>query len=226
MIEFILDTADIKAIDRLVNIYPVAGVTSNPGILKSEGKIDFFSHMRKIREIIGHGRSLHIQVIAEDFNGIVKDAETILRKVDDGVYIKIPASSEGIRAMGFLAAKGIHVTATSVYTGFQGFMSASQNADYIALYYNRMENMDINADHTIKSLRTVFDREKLSSKILAASFRNVRQTADAIIAGAHSITAAPAIFDDAFGLSIIKSAVDGFHLDWAAIHGEVTLADL
>jgi transaldolase len=85
MIEFMLDTANIAAISRFVDVFPIAGVTSNPSILKSEGKIDFFPHMKKIREIIGIDRSLHIQVIAEDFQGIIREAETILRKIDEAV---------------------------------------------------------------------------------------------------------------------------------------------
>jgi len=72
----------------------------------------------------------------------------------------------------------------------------------------------------------VIDRDKLSTKILAASFRSIRQTADSMIAGAHSITATPPVIDDAFGLSIFQKAVDGFHNDWVAIHGDVTLSDL
>jgi TalC/MipB family fructose-6-phosphate aldolase len=226
MIEFMLDTANIDAISRLVDTYPIAGVTSNPSILKKEGKIDFFPHMKKIREIIGLNRSLHIQVIAEDFEGIVKDAETILKKIDDHVYVKIPTTSAGLKAMGHLHTRGVRITATSIYTQIQGLMAAARDADYIALYYNRMKNMDIDADHTIKILRHVIDRDKLPSKLLAASFKNIRQTADAMTAGAHSITATPSILDDAFGLSIFQSAVDGFHRDWSAIHGEVTLADL
>ena len=47
MIEFMLDTANINDISRLIDTYPIAGITSNPGILKCEGKIDFFSHMKK-----------------------------------------------------------------------------------------------------------------------------------------------------------------------------------
>jgi TalC/MipB family fructose-6-phosphate aldolase len=226
MIEFMLDTANIDAICRLVDTFPIAGVTSNPSILKSEGKIDFFPHMKKIRDIIGPDRSLHIQVIAKDFQGIVKDAETILRKIDDRVFVKIPSTSEGLKAMGYLRAKGVRITATSIYTQIQGLMAVARGVDYIALYYNRMKNMDIDADHTIRFLRHVIDRDKLASKLLAASFRNIRQTADAMSAGAHGITATPAVLDDAFGLSIFQSAIDGFHRDWVAIHGDVTLAEI
>jgi hypothetical protein len=35
----------------------------------------------------------------------------------------------------------------------------------------------------------VIDRDKLASKLLAASFKNIRQTADAMTAGAHAVTA-------------------------------------
>ena len=226
MIEFMLDTANISAISRLIDIYPITGVTSNPTILKSEGKIDFFPHMKKIREIIGLERSLHIQVIANDFQGMIKDAQTILRRIDERVFVKIPTTSDGIKAMGYLHKQGVRITATSIYTQFQGLMAAAQGAEYIALYYNRMENMDIDADHTIKFLRHVIDRDKLSSKLLAASFRNIRQTADALTAGAHSITAAPPVIDDAFSLSIFQSAVESFHHDWVTIHGDITLADM
>ena len=226
MIEFMLDTANIDAISRLIDTYPIAGITSNPSILKTEGKIDFFPHMKKIREIISIERSLHIQVIASDFKGIVKDAETILREIDDRVYVKVPSTSEGLKAMAHLKSRGVRITATSIYTQFQGLMALARGADYLALYYNRMENMDIDAEHTIKFLRHVIDRDKLSTKILAASFRNIRQTADAMIAGAHSITAVPQVIDDAFGLSIFQKAVEGFHQDWVTVHGDVTLSDL
>jgi TalC/MipB family fructose-6-phosphate aldolase len=226
MIEFMLDTANIAAISRSVDVFPIAGVTSNPSILKSEGKIDFFPHMKKIREIIGPDRSLHIQVIAEDFQGIIREAETILRKIDERVFIKIPTTEEGLKAMGHLRSRGIRITATAIYTQIQGLMAAAREADYIALYYNRMKNMDIDADHTIKILRHLIDRDRISSRLLAASFRNIRQTADAMAAGAHSVTVTPVVLNDAFGLSVIQNAVDAFHGDWVKIQGDISITDL
>jgi TalC/MipB family fructose-6-phosphate aldolase len=226
MIEFMLDTANLEAISRFVDIFPIAGVTSNPSILKPEGKIDFFPHMRKIRDIIGPDRSLHIQVIAEDAPGIIREAETILQKIDDRVFIKIPSTEEGFKAMGYLRTRGIRITATAIYTQMQGLMAAAREADYIALYYNRMKNMDIDADHSIRTLRHIVDRDKLGSKLLAASFHNIRQTADAMAAGAHSITVSPPILHDAFGLSVIQTAVDDFHRDWIAIQGDVPITEL
>jgi transaldolase len=142
------------------------------------------------------------------------------------VYIKIPSTEEGFKAMGHLRRRGVRITATAIYTQMQGLMAAAREADYIALYYNRMKNMDIDADHSIRTLRHIVDRDKLGSKILAASFRNIRQTADAMAAGAHSVTVSPPILHDAFGLSVIRTAVDDFHKDWLAVQGDVSITEL
>ena len=45
--KYLLDTANLDAIRYYTDIFPIAGVTSNPSIVKKEGKIDFFAHMKK-----------------------------------------------------------------------------------------------------------------------------------------------------------------------------------
>jgi TalC/MipB family fructose-6-phosphate aldolase len=226
MIEFMLDSANLEAIARCVEAFPLAGVTGNPSILKKEGKIDFFSHLRKIRGIIGTDRSLHVQVVAPDAERMVREAETILGKIDDGVFIKVPCTEEGFKAMGILKRRGVRITATAVYTRLQGLMAAARGADYIALYYNRMKNLDIDADRSIGALREALDREAMPSRILAASFRTMAQLTDAISAGAHGVTVTETILYDAFGLGIIQSAVEDFRRDWIAVQGDVSISDI
>ena len=57
--DILFDTANLDDIERLTPIYPVTGVTTNPTILKAEGRVDFYEHFRRIREIIGPDRTLH-----------------------------------------------------------------------------------------------------------------------------------------------------------------------
>ena len=92
--EFILDTVDLEEIKDGVDHMPIVGVTSNPSIVKKTSPEDFFGHMRKVREIIGKERSLHVQVISLDAETIVKEAHRILEEIDDQVYIKVPVSYE------------------------------------------------------------------------------------------------------------------------------------
>ncbi|EJV02226.1 hypothetical protein HMPREF1330_00010 [Enterococcus faecalis ERV129] len=48
--EFMLDTINLEAIRKYQKILPLAGVTSNPSIVKQAGKIDFFAQMKEIKK--------------------------------------------------------------------------------------------------------------------------------------------------------------------------------
>ena len=97
--EYLLDTANLKSIAYYVKKLPVTGVTSNPSIVKKEGKVDFFAHMKEIRRIIGPDRTLHIQVTSDTVEGMMADARAILAKVDEKVFIKVPVTLDGLEVI-------------------------------------------------------------------------------------------------------------------------------
>ena len=143
--EFILDTVDLEEIKDGVDHMPIVGVTSNPSIVKKTSPEDFFGHMRKVREIIGKERSLHVQVISLDAETIVKEAHRILEEIDDQVYIKVPVSYEGLKAIKILKSEGVNVTATAVYDLMQAYFALAAGANYIAPYVNRIGNLGAEA---------------------------------------------------------------------------------
>ena len=215
--EFMLDTLNLEEIKKWSEVLPLAGVTSNPTIAKKEGKIDFFERIRAVREIIGEGPSIHVQVVAKDYEGILKDAAEIRKKCGDAVYIKVPVTPAGLAA---IKAEGYKITATAIYTTFQGLLAIEAGADYLAPYYNRMENLNIDSDAVISQLAQAIERDHSASKILAASFKNVGQINRAFADGAQAITAGPDVFAAAFAMPSIAKAVDDFAADWSAIHNQ------
>lgn len=218
--EFLLDTVHIDDIKKYAGIIPLSGVTSNPSIVKKEGKIDFFNHMRTIREIIGDQASFHIQAVGQTTDTMIEDAHTILRNVDDNVFVKIPTNEAGLAAIKELKAEGINVTATAIYTKFQGYLAMTAGADYLAPYYNRMVNMNINADEVIGELSTQIMRENSTTKILAASFHTVQQVNSAFEMGAQAATMSADILQTALTAPAISAAVDGFTNDWESVYGQ------
>ncbi len=224
--EYLLDTANLEAIKKFNDYLPITGVTSNPSILKSEGKIDFFSHMKEIRTIIGMDKTLHIQVIAEDFEGILKDTAAILKNVDEKVYVKIPVTLEGIKAIKTLKAQKVNVTATAIYTQNQGFLAMEAGADFFAPYYNRMENLNINPEEIIASFAGMIRTYHYGTKILAASFKNIGQVNKAFIAGAQTATMSPNLIEAALFMPDITKAVQDFSADWISVNGNINIFDL
>ncbi|WZL81430.1 fructose-6-phosphate aldolase [Vallitaleaceae bacterium 9-2] len=212
--EYLLDTVNLARIEKMVECLPIDGVTSNPSIIKNDGVQDFFEHMREIRSIIGNERTLHIQVTAQDVDGMLRDAEKILEKIDEHVYIKVPTTMEGLKVIKQLKGQNIHVTATAIYTLTQCLLAVKAGVDYLAPYYNRMEGLNINSEQVIQQCRQMIDQSQSSAKILAASFKNISQVNKAFIAGAQSVTLDPSLIEAALNMPDITKAVNDFEADW------------
>ncbi|WP_088840770.1 fructose-6-phosphate aldolase [Listeria sp. ILCC797] len=217
--EFMLDTANLEIIKRYAGNLPLAGVTSNPSIIKKEGKLEFFTHMKEIRSSLDPTASLHVQVVATDYAGMMRDAEAILRHIDDQVFIKVPVTEIGLRVIKELRAQKINVTATAIYSKIQAYLAISAEANYIAPYFNRMENLNINPRDAILEMSTAIERSGSNTKILGASFKNVGQVNSALECGAHAVTLGADIFKQAFEMPSIEKAVHDFTSDWEAVFG-------
>ncbi len=218
--EFIIDTVNLEEIKDAVDHMPIVGVTSNPSIVKATSPENFFDHMREVRKIIGIERSLHIQVISKDADTIVKEAHRILEEVDDQVYIKVPVSYEGIKAIKILKAEGVNVTATAVYDLMQAYMALAAGADYIAPYVNRIGNLGNDPMELINELSNRIVQDDYDCKILAASFKGVQQVRDAFNYGAQAVTAPVSVLKQIFANPSIEKAVNDFNADWYAVYGE------
>jgi len=224
--ELMLDSANLKEIRTSLKMYPICGVTTNPSILKKEGSVDFFKHLKTIEEMITPSRSLHVQIVAETSEEIIKEASKIRSILGDDVYIKIPVTPQGIEATKVLVEKGFNITATAIYSTFQGLMALMAGAKYLAIYYNRMDNIDVNPNRVIADLARLIKNSSYDCKIVAASFRNINQITSAYIAGAQSCTISYSLMSSGTDLVSVKSAVETFHSDWLSIHGEKTICDL
>ena len=199
--EFIIDTVNLEDIKEAVEYMPIVGVTSNPSIVKKTSPKDFFQHMKEVRKIIGKERSLHIQVISKECDEIVKEAHRIIEEIDDQVYIKVPVSYEGVKAM-------------------QAYMALAAGADYIAPYVNRIGNLGNDPMELINELSNRIVQDGYDCKILAASFKGVQQVRDAFNYGSQAITAPVEVLKQIFANPSIEKAVNDFNSDWYDVYGE------
>ncbi len=215
------DTANLNKIGTYSKIYPFAGVTSNPSIIKKEGKINFFSHMRAIRKIIGKDRTLHVQIVSQTCDQMIEEAYRLVDKLGD-IYIKIPVSEEGLKAIKVLKENGYHITATCIYSKIQGDMAILAGADYIAPYFNRMENIGVEPRNVIKHFANIIAKCSSDTKILAASFKNIRQVTDSFENGADYATVDPDLLHNSINAPHILKATEQFSEDWYSIFGQNT----
>ena len=137
--ELILDTADVAAIKELNDLLTVTGVTTNPSII-TKSKKPFDQVVKEIIDILSEDQKLFIQVLATTCDEIVEEAKYICSLRKKNMYVKIPVTHEGLKAIKKCKKLGLGVLATAIYTADQAFLAALSGADYLAPYVNRMDN--------------------------------------------------------------------------------------
>lgn len=222
--ELLLDTANLEQIKKYVALYEITGVTSNPTIISKE-HAEFWPLLMEIRKMIGD-KQLHVQVTADTWEEMLKEAACIREKLGKDTYIKIPTTEQGICAMKHLKAEGARVTGTAVYTTQQAMMAASAGADYFAPYFNRMNNLNVDSKKVIGDMVSLFRIHNKPTKILAASFKNTEQVMDALTAGAQAVTVSAELLTTMVENAIIDFAVEGFKKDWIKTYGDKKIYEL
>jgi fructose-6-phosphate aldolase 2 len=211
--QYLLDTANIEDIKRGFDLYPLAGVTTNPTIIAKE-KVRFPSVLCDIRNTIGSEAMLHAQVLGRTAWEMVQEAHEMIRAAGEGLYIKIPVVPEGIKAIKQLHKQGIRTTATAVFAPQQALLAAVAGADYVAPYVNRLDNICGDGIGVVGEIVTLLRIHKLPTRVLAASFKNAEQVHRVSLAGSQAVTVNPEIIELIMDHPLTISAVRQFAADW------------
>lgn len=210
---YLLDTANISEIKRCLDLYPIAGVTTNPSIIAREER-PYLELLQEIRSIIGPEKMLYAQVLAQEANKMVNEAEHLDEELGTNTYVKVPVIPEGIKAIKALSKKGIKTTATAVFTPQQAVISARAGADFVAPYVNRIDNISAKGVRVVSEIKESFKIHNLDSQVIAASFRNVEQINNCCLAGSDAITAAPELIEELLTHPMTDEGVENFVADW------------
>lgn len=192
---YMADTADIAALKRLYDFFPLEGVTTNPTILKLAGEKLSVS-IENILKVVGQGM-IHVQVMSEEADDIVREAKTYKNYFDigDNYYAKIPVTPEGYKAMTKLKDCGINVTATAIFTQQQALVASKAGADFVAPYVSRLDNISSHGIEVVRDIVKNMTDFNLPTKVLAASFKTVDQIHRVSMNGSHSATVGPDLLE-------------------------------
>lgn len=217
--KFIIDDADIAKIKDIYNTFAVDGVTTNPSILAKSGRQPY-EVLTEIREFIGPDAELHVQVIAPDAEGMVRDGHRIVEVLGKNTYVKVPTTKEGLRAMKMLHGEGIRVTATAIYTRMQAFLAAKAGADYAAPYVYRIDNLGGDGVKTAQDIHDIFRKNGLNCQVLAASFKNSQQVQELCEYGIGAATISPDVIEALIKNDSVTMAVEAFVKDFEGLCGK------
>lgn len=211
-----LDSADLPALRQCLPHPVVHGVTTNPTLLRRAG-ITWEALPTLLETLLRLGaRQVQAQVRSADVDGMLADAETLLRPFDAGqLVVKIPATRAGLAAGAALTARGVPVTYTAVYALEQAHFAAQLGAAYAAPYLGRLNDSGVDGLALIGRMQALVAASGAPMRLLVASIRSRQAYLDLLALGVGSITIPPALFAELMDHEATIAAERGFLADAA-----------
>ena len=214
------DTANLDEIKVANDMGVIQGVTTNPSLIAKEPQGSFDDLIMKLSEDCGAEElSLSVEVFAEEYDAIVKQACEIYEKfsaVCPDLYVKIPVGFDELRAIKTCSKNGVKINATICYSEQQLIHCASAGAKYVSLFYCRLKQHGGDVERALRRTRRYILENGLDTQIIAGSIRTQQDVCDAWDYGADIVTTGLPVIKEMVSHPKTTESYDGFMNDFAA----------
>lgn len=205
-----LDTANLKAINTYNDMGLVDGITTNPTLLAKEDQ-NPSEIMREIAKIVKGPVSL--EVIATETDEMLEEAHK-LKKFGQNVVVKIPMTSNGIKAVRKLREDGIDTNVTLIFSANQAILAAKSGASYVSPFIGRLDDIGNEGMILVNEIIQIFRNYRFKTEVLVASIRHPIHVIEAGKIGADIVTLPPDMLGKMFSHPLTDKGLALFLSDW------------
>ncbi len=212
--ELWLDTANFDVVKTAAQMGIVHGVTTNPSIV-AKSNMALEDLLEKLLAL--QSGPVTAQATGRTADELVAQARS-LHAFSPRIIVKIPVTLEGLKAIGQLTQEHIPVMATAVFDLNQTLLAARAGATYIAPYFSRICEDDMDGIEVCKAMLRLLHRYNFFSKLLAASLRTPEQIKECAEFGAHAVTLNDKVFHDFVeDHPMTMESLEKFAKDWKGV---------
>jgi transaldolase len=208
-----LDTAIVSEIEERLETGLIAGVTTNPTLIKKSGRDPWTVY----RDIIELGvDDLSIEVFGETYAELLDNSLIVNENYGNVATIKLPCTMDGLKVCKYLTKVGIRVNMTLVFSVSQAILCSLAGATYISPFIGRMDDNSLKGLDLIRDIGTIYRKQQIKTKILAASVRDVQSIGRSFGLGADICTIPPKVFDSMASHVLTEKGLEQFNRDFLA----------
>jgi transaldolase len=111
-----------------------------------------------------------------------------LSKIHENIVIKIPMTTEGIKATKKLSGEAIKTNVTLVFSPLQALMAAKAGATYVSPFVGRLDDVAHDGMGLVDKIIQIYENYGFTTEIIVASIRNPIHVLDAALMGADIAT--------------------------------------
>lgn len=187
--KFFIDTANLDQIKEAHELGILDGVTTNPSLMAKEGikgHASILKHYVDICNIIDDG-DVSAEVLSVKYEEMISEGIE-LSKLHKNIIVKVPVTTDGIKAIKYFSTNGIKTNCTLVFSIGQALLAAKAGATYVSPFVGRLDDISSDGIDLIRQIRNIYDIYGYKTEILAASIRHTMHIIDCAKIGADVVT--------------------------------------
>ena len=217
--KFFIDTANVDEIRKANEMGVIAGVTTNPSLIAKEGR-DYAETLKEIAAIVDGPISGEVKATTEDAEGMIAEGRAIAA-MHPNMVVKIPMTTEGLKAIKALSAEGIKTNCTLIFSANQALLAARAGATYVSPFLGRLDDISQPGTDLIHMICQMFDNyPDINCQIIAASVRNPIHVTDCALAGADIATVPYKVIEQMTKHPLTDQGIEKFKKDYLAVFGQ------
>ena len=216
--KFFLDTANVDDIRKANDMGVICGVTTNPSLIAQEGR-DFKQVVAEIASIVDGPISGEVKATTTDAEGMIKEGREIAA-IHKNMVVKIPMTVEGLKACHTLAAEGIKVNMTLIFTANQALLAARSGAAFVSPFVGRLDDISERGTDLIAQVAQIFSTHCIQCEIIAASIRHPMHVTECALAGADIATVPYKVIEQMTKHPLTDQGIEKFRKDYEAVFGK------
>lgn len=216
--KFFIDTANVEDIRKANDMGVICGVTTNPSLIAKEGR-DFKEVIKEITDIVDGPISGEVKATTVDAEGMIQEGREIAA-IHPNMVVKIPMTTEGLKACKVLSSEGIKTNVTLIFTANQALLAARAGASYVSPFLGRLDDINVRGVDLISEIAEIFSVAGLDTQIIAASVRNPIHVTDCALAGADIATVPYKVIEQMTKHPLTDAGIEKFQQDYRAVFGE------
>jgi len=209
-VKLFIDTANVDEIRKASEWGILAGATTNPSLIAKEGR-ELTEVIKEITAIVNG--PISAEVIGLEAEQMVEEGE-YLAGLSDNIVIKVPMTSEGLKAVSILSKKGIKTNVTLVFSANQALLAARAGATYVSPFVGRLDDIGYDGITLISDVHQIFAYHNINTEIIAASIRHPMHVTAAAKAGSDIATIPYKVFEQMFKNPLTDQGIQKFIEDW------------
>lgn len=211
--KFFIDTANTKEIARAAELGMVDGVTTNPSLIAKEN-CGFEERIKEICSMVSGPVSA--EVVGTQASEMVEEAEK-LAALAGNIVVKIPMTTDGLRATKQLAGMGIKTNLTLIFSPLQALLAAKAGATYVSPFVGRLDDISHNGMDLVAEILQIFDNYAFDTEIIVASIRHPLHVLEAARMGADIATIPYKVISQLAHHPLTDTGLAKFLADWEKV---------